>query len=140
MLGHPALGFGLEGGDAQGEALFAQEHIAAVAGVDAPDGVILREVDDVALGLVQVLLGVQTLYEILAVAQEVHHLLADAGHDGHGENDIDGIGQFDAHLGKGGADMRHAVGDDIHGAALHGAIERACPAFRRPPWGPSSYL
>ena len=129
MLGHPALGFGLEGGDAQGEALFAQQHIAAVAGVDAPDGVILREVDDVAVLLAEILFGMQALDEIIAVAQEIQHLLADAGHDGHGENDIDGVGQLDAHLGKGGADMRHAVGDDIHGAALHGAIKELAQLF-----------
>ena len=57
MLGHPALVLALVGGDAQREALLAQQHVAAVAGVDGPDGVVLGELDDVAVLLVDVGLG-----------------------------------------------------------------------------------
>ena len=34
MLGHPALVLAQVGGDAQRKALFAQQHVAAVTGVD----------------------------------------------------------------------------------------------------------
>ena len=52
MLCHPALVLGLVGGNAQGEALFAQQHVSAVAGVYADDIVILGEVADIAVFLV----------------------------------------------------------------------------------------
>ena len=43
MLGHPALIAALIGGNAQGKAFFTQQHVAAVAGVDRDDGIVLRE-------------------------------------------------------------------------------------------------
>ncbi len=49
VLGHPALVPGHGGGDAQGEALLAEQGIAAVAGAVAPDLARLGEVDDVFL-------------------------------------------------------------------------------------------
>jgi hypothetical protein len=49
VLGHPALVARNVGGDAQGEALFAQQRIAAIAGAVAPDLARFREVDDVLL-------------------------------------------------------------------------------------------
>ena len=117
MLGHPALLVAQVGGDAQGEALLAQQHVPAVAGVDAHDGVVLGEVDDVAVLGVDVRLGVEALDEVVA------HLLgnggAHAGHDAHVEHHVDGVGQLNAVLGKGGTHDAHGVGDDVHGAALH---------------------
>ena len=118
MLRHPALVLGLVGGNAQGEALFAQQHVSAVAGVYADDVVILREVADVALLLVDVYLAVQALYPVGAVAQHVQNLLAGAGHDGHVQHHVDGVGDFHADLGQRRAHGAHGVGDDVHGAAL----------------------
>ena len=42
--------------------------------------------DDVAVLLAEILFGMQALDAIIAVAQEIQHLLTDAGHDGHGKN------------------------------------------------------
>ncbi len=49
MLCHPALGLALVGSDAQREAFFTEQHVPAVCGVDGPDGVVFREVADVAV-------------------------------------------------------------------------------------------
>ena len=49
VLGHPALVARDVGGDAQGEALLAEQRIAAVAGAVGPDLAGLGEVDDVLL-------------------------------------------------------------------------------------------
>ncbi len=73
MLSHPALFATEEGGDTQREALLAEQHVAAVTGVDAPDGVVLREVNDIAVLLIELRLGVQTLDKVAALA---HRLLA----------------------------------------------------------------
>ncbi len=66
VLGHPALLPAQVGGDAQREALLAQQHVAAVAGVDAHDIVVLGEVDDVAVLRVDVRLGVEALDKVVA--------------------------------------------------------------------------
>ena len=49
VLGHPAFVAGDVGGDAQGEALLAEQRVAAVAGAVAPDLAGFGEVDDVFL-------------------------------------------------------------------------------------------
>ena len=118
VLGHPALVFALVGGDAQGEALLAQQHVAAVTGVHADDIVVLGEVADVPLLLVDVALAVQALHPVGAVAQHVQHSLAYPGHNGHVQHHVDGVGDLQADLGQGGAYGAHGVGDDIHGTAL----------------------
>ncbi len=123
MLSHPAFVFALEGRDAQRKALFAQQNVSAVAGVDGPDGVVLGELEDIALVGVQGALAVETADEIIGIAQLVQHLLAHAGHDGHADDHIDGVGDLDAHLGKAGSHRAHAEGDHIHGPPLHGAAQ-----------------
>ena len=123
MFSHPALVLALEGGDAQGEALLAQQHVSAVAGVDGPNGVILGELQNVALLIVQLAFAVQAADEVIGIAQLVHDGLAHAGHDGHTDHDIDGIGDLDAHLRKAGGHRAHAERNDIHGTALHGAAQ-----------------
>ena len=52
------------GGDTQGEALLAQQHVSAVAGVDGHDGVLLGELDNVAVLRVDVGLGVEALDKV----------------------------------------------------------------------------
>jgi hypothetical protein len=49
VLGHPAFVAGDVGGDAEGEALLAEQGVAAVAGAVGPDLAGLGEVDDVLL-------------------------------------------------------------------------------------------
>ena len=83
VLGHPALLHALIAGDAQREALLAQQHVAAVAGVDGPDGVLLGELHDVAVLGVDVGLGVLAADEVVGVAQLTQRLHAHAGHDVH---------------------------------------------------------
>ena len=56
-------------GDAQGEALLAQQHVAAVARADAPDRVVLGEVQDQAAVDVEVGLAVQAPGELAAGAE-----------------------------------------------------------------------
>src|SRR5260370_39369576 len=51
VLGHPALVTGHVGGDAKGEAFFAEQGVAAVTGPVAPDFARLWEVDDVFIGV-----------------------------------------------------------------------------------------
>ena len=122
MLRHPILLTAEGGGYAQSKALFAQQHVSAVAGVDGHYGIVLGEVDDVSLLGIQLRLGVQSLDVIGAVAYGVEHGLADAGHDRHGYHDINAVGELDAVLGKIGAHNAHGIGDNIHGAALHGTV------------------
>ena len=122
MLGHPALVLALEGSDAQSKALLAQQNVSAVAGVHGDDRIVLREVADVALLSVDLALAVQAAHPVVAVAQSLPDLLAHAGHDGHVQHNIDGVGQLHASLGEMGADRAHGVGDDIHRAALVAAL------------------
>ena len=123
MLGEPALAAAELGGDAQREALFSLQHVAAVVRVDRDDLVLLREVDDVAVFGVERDLGVHAEDHIAAVAERLEHLCADARHDRHVQHDIDRVGDLDAVLGKRGADHAHRVGDDVHRAASHGAAQ-----------------
>ena len=121
MLGQPVFLTAQVGSNAQSEALLALEHVAAVTGVHRDDGVLLGELDDVALLGVQVCLAVETLDEVSRVTQLVQDGLAHTGHDGHVQDNIDGIGQLDAVLGERRAHRTHAVGNHVHGTALHGA-------------------
>ena len=59
------------------------EHVAAVAGVDGHDGVVLGELDDVPLLGVQIGLGVQALDKVGGVAQLVKYGFAHTGHNSH---------------------------------------------------------
>ena len=124
VLGHPALLLAQIGGDAQGKTLLAQQHVAAVVGVDGDDGVVLGEVGDVLVVVVQGAVGVQALDIVAAVPQGVQHVKTHPGHDGHVQHHIDGVGELDAVFGEGRAHHPHGVGDDIHGAPLHGALEQ----------------
>ena len=122
MLGHPAFLHALVGSDTQSEALLAQQHVAAVTGVDGPDRVLLGELHDVTAFLADVGLGMLAADEIVGlVAQLTQSAQADTGHDVHVQDNVDGVGHLNANLGVGAADRTHAVGDHVHGAALHAA-------------------
>ena len=111
------------------EALLAQQHVAAVTGVDAPYGVVLREMTYISVALVDVRLGMQSFHEIAAVAQRLHDGCADAGHDRHIQHNIYRIGQFDTDFCKLRADYPHRIGDDVHLASLHRAVEQFAQLF-----------
>ena len=123
MLCHPALHLRLIGSNAQRKALFAEQDVAAVARVDRPDRVVLGEVDDIPVLLLEFRLGVQAADKIVGlIAQLIKSGLSHTGHDVHVQNDIGRVGQLNADFGERGTDRTHAVGDDIHGAALHTAV------------------
>ena len=119
VLGHPAFLVALVAGDAQREAFFAQQHVSAVAGVDGPDGVVLGELDDVAVLRVDVRTGMLAAHEIVGIAQLTQGLHTHAGHDIHVQHNVDGVGHFNADLGERAADGAHAVRNNVHGAARH---------------------
>ena len=123
VLGQPALAAAELGGDAQREALFSLQHVAAVVGVDRDDLVLLREVNDVAVFGVELGLGVHAEDHIAAVTERLEHLCADARHDRHVQHNIDRVGDLNAVLGKRRADHAHRIGDDVHGAAGHRAAQ-----------------
>ena len=119
VLSHPALIFAQIGGDTQGKALLAQQYVAAVTRVDGHYGVVLGEVDDVAVLRIVVCSGVEALDEI--ILQPAGRIPAHSGHDGHIEHHVYRVGQLNTVLGEGRANHAHGVGNDVHGAALHGS-------------------
>ena len=121
VLSHPALVAAQVGADAQGEAFFAEQHVAAVIRAHRNDGVVLREMGDKAAVGMEVEHAVQAAVEIVRIPQLFQGHLSHARHDAHAQDHVEGIGQFDADLGEGGACRTHEVGDDIHRAALHRA-------------------
>ena len=118
MLCHPALGLALIGSNTQCKALFAQEYVPAVTGIHRDNGVILREVADIALLFINVALAVQAAHPVVAVAENFPNLLTYAGHDAHVHDNINGVGQLYADLRKRRANRAHGIRDHVHCAAL----------------------
>ncbi len=88
MLGHPALIFAQVRSNAESKALFAQQHISAVAGVDGNNGVVFREVADVTLFGVDLAFAVESAHPVGAVAKCFHYFGPYTGHDGHVQYNI----------------------------------------------------
>jgi len=120
MLGHPAFLPALIGSDAQCKTLFAQQNVSAVAGIDGDNGVVLREVADITLFRIDIALAMQRANPVIAITQNIEHLLANAGHDRHVQNNINRISDLDADLGNRGTDRSHGERNDIHRAAVIG--------------------
>src|SRR6185312_16581238 len=112
----PALVARLHRGDTQRVALFAEQRIAAIARAVGPDLARLGEMRDV-FGLVarpghvgrgrsreRIAYGVHAAHEILAVAERLPHLVADARHDVHVGDGVSRVGDHDADAGDGRAD------------------------------------
>ena len=123
-------------GDAQGEALLAEQGVAAVARAVRPDLARLGEVGDVlvvgvarprdvgtgvAVGVDQRVADRVQARDPLAVAEHVERTLAHAGHDPHRRGDVGGVGELHADVGDVGAERAHGEGHHVHRAALHGA-------------------
>ncbi len=126
----------MRGGDAQREALLAEQRVAAVARAVRPDRRLLGEVDDVLVLVVarprHVGLargerradGVQAAHEV-AVAERVEHGAPHARHDPHADGDVGRVGELHADVGDRGADRAHAERDHVERAAAHRpAVER----------------
>jgi hypothetical protein len=131
VLGEPALAAGHVARDAEGEALLAEERVAAVAGADRPDEPLLREVhDEAALG-VEVAERVQALHVVVGGAQPVERRLSHARHDPHVDDDVGAVGDLHADLAVGRGDRPHDVRHHVHGAVLHGALEQRADLLLR---------
>ncbi|OPZ96484.1 MAG: hypothetical protein BWY71_01917 [Planctomycetes bacterium ADurb.Bin412] len=83
MFSQPHFLAGQVTGNPQGQALFAQQYIAAVAAADAPDGIVFREVQDEPPVFVQVGLAVQASGEFAARPQCLHNLPPRSCHNEH---------------------------------------------------------
>ena len=141
VLGHPAFLATHGGGDAQGEALLAEQGVAAVAAAVRHDLAGLREVGDVLGVLVAGPRGVlfahavrvqegsaervQGRDELAVAADALEGAVTDAGHDFHGLRDVRRVRELDAVAGQVGAERSHGEGDDVHRAALHAAVVEA---------------
>jgi len=134
VLGHPAVAAGHRRGDTQGEALLAEQGVAAVTRTEGPDLVGLREVGDVLLivagparvfltGLKRSADGVNGGNPHAALIDEVHGSSTHAGHDAHVDNDVGGVGDLNTELGDGATKGTHGEGNHVHGATLHGTRE-----------------
>jgi hypothetical protein len=135
VFGEPALLLRKHGSDPQGEALLAEQRIAAIAGAERPDRFLLRKLDDVLLRIVRphlVLLArlerfadrVQRGHELAVLAQHIPHRSPDAGHDAHVDDDIRGIRDLDADVRDMRSERAHGEGDDVHRTASHAAVEQ----------------
>ena len=124
MLGQPALLLTHGRGNAQGEALLAEQGIAAVARANAPDGARLGEVGDEAAVGRQVAQRVQAGHPVGRTGFEaVHGDVAHAGHDAHVGHDVGTIGDLDADFGVRRVGGAHEVGHHVHRAAAHAVFE-----------------
>ncbi len=141
MFGQPALVAGHVRGDAQREALLAEQGVAAVARAVGPDLAGFRVVHDVLDGRVarpgDILLagfergadGMHAGDEFAIGAEHVKHLGAHAGHRAHVDDDVGGVGNFHADVGDRRTERAHRERDDVHRAALHAALEQAIQGF-----------
>ena len=140
MLGHPALITRHGGGDAQGEALLAQEGVAAVAGAVGPDLAGLREVGDVlrliawprhiGAGIAvsideRVAHRMHGRHEISPLPDLLERRGAHAGHDLHVDHDVRRVRELDTELGDVRAERAHRERDDVHWTSAHAAFEEA---------------
>ena len=136
VLGQPALVAAHGRGNAQREALLAQQRIAAVTRAVGPDLARLGVMDDV-LGLVAgpgglVLFavlerradGVHAGHELAGFTDHVIHGAAHARHEFHVDGHIGAVGQFHAHMGDGRAERAHGERNHVHGAACHAAVKQ----------------
>ena len=136
MLGKPALAATHARGDAQRKALLAEQGIAAVTAAERPDGLFLREMDDVFVvfiawpghvalsGIKGHAHGMQAGNEIRALAEGIERLATHARHDAHADRDVGRVGQLHAGLRQRGADRSHGKRNYIHRAAPHAALEQ----------------
>ena len=123
MLSHPAFVLALVGSDTECKALLAEENVSAVCGVDGPDSVVLRELNNVSVFGINISLGVETSYEIVGgIAQVLKSLLAHSCHDVHVKNNVDRVSKLNTDLSERRTDRTHGVRDNIHGSTLHNAV------------------
>ena len=125
-------------GDAQRQALLAEQCIATITGAVRPDLVGLREVHDILAaddglarpGRVRPVgrkrrANRMHAWDERAVAEHVEHGAPHAGHDPGVDHDVGTVGDLHADLRDRRAEWPHAERNHIHGAAAHAAVEQA---------------
>ena len=136
VLGEPSLVASHLRGDAQREALLAEQGVAAVATAVAPDRALLGEVHDVLdVGVARprhVLVaggercadGVHARHERPVRAEHLDGVATHPGHDLHVHGDVGRVGDLHAELGDLRAERTHAERDHVHRPAGHAAVEQ----------------
>ena len=74
---------------------------------------------DISLFGIDVALAVESLDEVAVLAERVVAVQPHPRHDRHIQNDVDGVGYFDADFRERGTDHAHGIGNDVHLSALH---------------------
>ena len=132
MLCHPAFLASEIGCNTESEALLSEKNVSAVSGVDAPDGVVLREMADITVLFVEICLRVKSLYKSGIIAESIENIISDAGHYKHIQNYINGVGELDSVFCERRSDYTHGVGNYIHGLSGHRTrveLGKLCIAF-----------
>ena len=127
VLGEPPFIATEDGGDAEGQTLFSEEGVAAVAAAKRPDGALFGEMDDDAVGGIAGpgnvgLAGFEGDADRMDAGNEgvfevVESGGAHAGHELHVEDDVGRVGDLDADFGVGRSEGPHAIGNDVERAA-----------------------
>ncbi len=135
VLGEPAVVTSHHRRDAEGEALLAEQRVAAVAGAVRPDLAGVGEVDDVlVLGVARPrhvgLTGlegrahrVQARHELAVSAEHVERGLAHARHRAHAHRDVRRVGELHADVRDVRAERAHRERHDVHRPTAHRAGE-----------------
>ena len=135
MLGEPTGIASHHRGDAQCEALLAEQRVAAVARTERPNVAGLGEVNDVLVVRVARPRRIDVAgcewganrvhaWHPIAVAECVECALAHTGHDAHVGGYVGGVAELHANVCNRRAERTHAERHHIHGAALHRAGEQ----------------
>ena len=136
VLGEPALIPAHGGGDAQREALLAQQGIAAVTAAERPDRALFGEMHDVLVLAVarprHIALarckrhshGMQARYERAVLTEGIDGGSAHAGHDAHAYRDVSRVGDFHTDMRDGRADRAHGKRHHVHSPPAHAALEQ----------------
>ena len=106
-------------------AFLAEQGVAAVTGSDALDTELLRKVHDEAPLRIQVADRMQPFDEGAFFLNTPLRLRTHSGHEFHVHDDVGTVGYFDAQACVRRIDGPHAVGNDIHRAALHRTVEQS---------------
>ena len=138
VFGEPAFIARLPARDAQRVAFLAEQRIAAVAGTEALDRKLFREMHDEAAIRIELADGVQAFDELAVARDALESRASHARHDRHVDDDIGAVGDLHAAARVGGVDRAHAVGNDVQRPALHAAVEQRHASSRALRPGPSS--
>ena len=142
MLRQPPLIPTEERSDAQRQALFPEQGVAAVARTHRNNLVLLRKVGDVAALWIAIEDRVGSTVELLPNPQMIPGHFSHTRHDPHVQDDIDRICQLDAYFGQRRTGRSHQVRNDKHRSAFHRTCQqpthllphhlRLHPVIRRP--------